>query len=131
MTLRIFRVKFELQVNPRAKWAILPLMTYGIRHALAPAIGFIFGGGDRDWILWAETALEIVAFASLVFVVYWWFHNLEIDFNKRIDAEIKKLVARIDPNVTDQQVLDGLNRLIAELLAQRRDDGQTKSSEDD
>ena len=131
MTLRIFRIRFELEVNPRAKWAILPLVTYGVRHALAPVIGLIFGGGDRDWILWAETALEIVAFASLVFVVYWWFHNLEIDFNKRINAEIETLADRIDPNARDQQVLDGLNRLVAKLLAERGDDSQTNSTDED
>ena len=131
MSLRIFRAKLELEVNPRAKWMILPLVTYGVRHALAPLMRCIFGSGDTAWISWAETALELAAFASLVFVVYWWFHNVELDFKNRIDDEITKLVDRIDPNVRDQQVLDGLNRLVAELLAQRRDDSRTKSTDDD
>ena len=130
--MRLFRAKFELEVNPRAKWMILPLVTYAARHALAPVIRCIMGSSsDLSWLSGAETALEIAAFASLVFVVYWWFHNLEKEFRRRVDEEIEKMVKRIDPNVTDQQVLGGLNRLVRKLLEQRRDDSQTKSNDDD
>ena len=131
MSMRLFRAKFELEVNPRAKWMLLPLLTYGARHAFAPVVRRIMGRPDMEWISWVETALELVAFASLVSVVYWWFHNVERDFKRRIEEKIKELVKRIDPNVTDQQVLDGLNRLVGKLLAQRRDESETKSSDND
>ena len=127
--MRLFRAKFELEVNPRAKWMLLPLVTYAVRHALAPVMRCFMGSGDMNWISGVETGLEIAAFASLVFVVYWWFHNVERDFKRRIEDKIKEAVDRIDPNVTDQRVLNGLNRLVEKLL--RREDSKTKSTDDD
>lgn len=130
MSMNLFRAKFELEVNPRAKWMLLPLVTYALRHAFAPVVRCIMGRRDIDWISGVETALEIAAFASLVFVVYWWFHNVEREFKRRVEDEIKNVIDRIDENVTDQQVLNGLNRLVEKLLAQRRKDSKTKSTND-
>ena len=69
MSMKLFRAKFELEVNPRARWMLLPLGTYAVRHALAPIVRSITGSGDLGWISGVETGLEIAAFASLVFVV--------------------------------------------------------------